>query len=95
MNLSDDRQDYLASIIVDGLLKDKKISASSRDVVFQKVKIGFNQFMREYNQLDQEITEKLKSIKRGVLPGSSEWDVLYGQFFEEEFRKKSSLFIKT
>lgn len=95
MKLSDDRQDYLVQTIVKHLLNNNQVTTTSRDVLFQAIKIGMNQFSREWKELDEEITNKLKSIKRGVLAGSSEWDVLYIQFFEEAFRKKSKLFIKT
>ena len=94
MKISDERQDYLVQTIVNDLLENKRVTTPSRDMLFQKVKIGMNQFIREYDELDKEITHKLKSVKRGILPGSSEWDVLYRQFFEDSYRKKSSLFTK-
>ncbi len=94
MNLSEDRQDSLVYIIVEDFLKNKFVTATSRDVLFQKVKIAVNQFVREWKDLDREIVSKLQSIKRGILVGSSEWDVLYSQYLEEAFKKKSSLFVK-
>ncbi|MGI9548976.1 MAG: DUF507 family protein [Bdellovibrionales bacterium] len=94
MSLSEDRQDYLVHIIVEDFLKNKQVTAPSRDILFQKVKMGMNIFIKEWKELDQEVVEKLKSIKRGVLVGSSEWDVLYRQYLEDGFKKKSSLFVK-
>ncbi len=94
MNLSEDRQDYLVYTIVEDFLKNKQVTATSRDVLFHKVKIAINQFSREWVDLDREIVSKLQSIKRGILVGSSEWDVLYNQYLEEAFKKKSSLFVK-
>jgi hypothetical protein len=33
------------------------------------------------------VRRKLESLKRGVLEGSSEWDVLYRKYYEEEVAK--------
>lgn len=95
MILSQDRQDYLVHIIVEEFLKNKQVETSSRELLFQKVKIGITQFVKEWADLDKEITEKIKSIKRGVLPHSSEWDVLYNQYLKDAFQRKSVLFVKS
>jgi len=94
LNLSEDRQNDLVQKIVEDLLNRKQVAAPSRDILFQKVKMAMNQFIREWNDLDRDIVAKLKSIKRGILPQSAEWEVLYHQYLEEGFQKKSSLFVK-
>lgn len=95
MRLSPDRQSYLAQIISEGLSREGFVTAPSRDVLFEKVKQAVRFFAEEWEELDREIANKISSIKRGIHPRSSEWEVLYSRFLEEEFRKKSRLFVKT
>ena len=94
MKLSPSRQNHLANIILEDLLQKKSVLISSRELLFEKIKQGLHLFVQEWEEMDKEISYKISSIKRGVLPGSSEWDVLYSRFLEESFRKKSRLFVK-
>lgn len=94
MKLSPDRQNYLADIILEDLLEQGFVESSSREILFEKIQQGLRLFVKEWEDLDQEISHKISSIKRGIHPGSSEWDVLYNRFLEESFRKKSRLFVK-
>jgi hypothetical protein len=34
--------------------------------------------------IDALVRRKIESLKRGVIEGSSEWDVLYRKYYEEE-----------
>jgi len=94
MKLSSDRQNSLANAILEDLLGQGLVTAASREILFGKIKQALNFFNREWEEMDQEISHKIGSIKRGIHPGSSEWDVLYSRFLEESFRKKSRLFVK-
>jgi hypothetical protein len=40
--------------------------------------------MRADETIDALVRRKLESLKRGVIEGSSEWDVLYRKYYEEE-----------
>ena len=93
--LSPDRQSYLAQLIVDDLLKTLLISdSSSRDLIFQKVKAGISLFAEEWKEVNRSAEQKISNLKRNVVPGSAEWETLYGQYIEELFQKKSVLFTK-
>lgn len=94
MKLSSDRQNDLANTILEDLLGQGLVKADSRETLFEKIKQALNFFNREWEEMDQEISHKIESIKRGIHPGSSEWDVLYSRFLEESFRKKSRLFVR-
>lgn len=39
-------------------------------------------------EIDAAVRRKIQSLSRKVIPGSSEWDVLYRQYAEEERRKR-------
>ena len=93
--LSADRQSYLTRLIVDELLKNRLVSDTlSKDLVFYAVKKGLSLFVLEWAETDRRAREKVSGIKRDIVPGGSEWEVLYGRFVEELFQKKSVLFVK-
>jgi hypothetical protein len=46
------------------------------------------QFAAQGDVVDQVVRRKIASLKRGVVEGSSEWEVLYRRYREEELRKK-------
>ena len=94
MKLSADRQSYISHKLVDRLLEKNLVELSSKEVLFGPVKSAVHLFVQEWEEMEQEVLKKIESIKRGIRPGSSEWDVLYNRFLEESFQKKSRLFVK-
>jgi hypothetical protein len=40
--------------------------------------------MKSDEAIDALVRRKLESLKRGVVEGSDEWDVLYRKYYEEE-----------
>ncbi|MCZ0932274.1 MAG: DUF507 family protein [Oligoflexia bacterium] len=94
MKLSADRQSYLSHKLADRLSEKNLVSAPSKEVLFEQVKSAVHFFVQEWEEMEREVLKKIESIKRGIRPGSSEWDVLYNRFLEESFRKKSRLFVK-
>jgi hypothetical protein len=52
------------------------------------------ELVADYNEqgdvVDAAVRRKISSIKRGVVEGSSEWNILYRRYREEELRKKGS-----
>ena len=94
MKLSADRQSYLSHKLADRLLEKGLVSAPSKEILFEQIKQALSFFAQEWEEMEREVLKKIESIKRGIRPGSSEWDVLYNRFLEESFRKKSRLFVK-
>jgi hypothetical protein len=39
-------------------------------------------------ELDRQVRARIGSLKRGVVEGSSEWDILYRQYSEELARRR-------
>jgi uncharacterized protein len=42
------------------------------------------------DQIDAAVRRKIASLRRGVVEGSTEWEVLYRRYREEEMRRKGS-----
>jgi hypothetical protein len=43
--------------------------------------------LREENQMDRAVRDKIKSQKREIAEGSEEWDLLFRKYYSEELRK--------
>ena len=46
------------------------------------------QWAERGDQIDAVVRRKIASLRRGVVEGSSEWQILYRRYREEEQRKK-------
>jgi len=92
MKLSSEKQSHLSHKIVEHV--GDKIKSPSQEVLFELVRQGVQNFAREWDELEKEILDRLKSLKRELKEGSSEWDILYRKALEEQFQKKSIHFIK-
>ncbi len=48
------------------------------------------QWEEQGDAVDATVRRKIASLKRGVVEGSAEWNILYRRYREEELRKKGS-----
>ena len=46
------------------------------------------EWLAKGDQTDAAVRRKIASLKRGVVEGSAEWQILYRRYREEELRKK-------
>lgn len=49
------------------------------------------EWLEKGDQIDAVVRRKINSLKRGVVEGSGEWQILYRRYREEELRKKGQL----
>jgi len=84
MNLSEDRQSHLAHIVTDKVWGDDIADFSDDDLALRATKKAITEFVKEHNDIDKKAREKVASLKRGVLEGSPEWEIMYKKYYEEE-----------
>lgn len=88
MKLSDERINFLSHQIFKAL----KGKGGSQFADESKSLLGIKQAIHEFGSVletvDQHVRQKIDSLKRHVLDGSREWDLLYRQYFDEELAKK-------
>jgi hypothetical protein len=46
------------------------------------------EWLEKVDQTDAAVRRKIASLKRGVVEGSAEWQILYRRYRDEELRKK-------
>ncbi len=92
MIISAERQNYLSRLIIDELWGNELIDfdEEQEDNIMRQTRIVVGQWVQEQGDIDQNIREKITSMKRDVHEGSGEWTILYKKFFQEEMSRRGS-----
>lgn len=86
--LSEDKISHLSHIILQAVKKSPLVKMTGEDgPVLKDIKKVLAAELAQEEEIDRKVRAKLSSYSRGIVEGSSEWDVLYRKTFEEEQRK--------
>jgi hypothetical protein len=86
--LSEDKVSHLSHVILLAVKKSPLVEVKSDDArILKDIKRVLASEMTQEQEIDRKVRAKLGSYSRGIVQGSSEWDVLYRKTFEEESRK--------
>jgi uncharacterized protein len=88
MKPSDDRINHISHLIHDRLYNDDLVDYPDEDKALKEIKKTLIRYFQSDDEADQIARDKIESLKRGVSQGSSEWEVLYRKYFEEEMSKR-------
>ena len=88
----DDRYNDLSHKILDELYENYLIEYSVnenqvKNVIFK----SFKSFANAYDKIDDIVYAKIKKMKREVVPGSQDYELLYEKLYEEELSKRGML----
>jgi hypothetical protein len=84
--LSDNRINALARLALRVLAAEGEV-VTERGALAESKRVLAEHFQRE-DKIDEVVRRKIASLSRRVVPGSTEWDILYRRYFEEELRKR-------
>ncbi len=84
MIISEDRQLHLAHIVTDKVWGDDIVDFKDDDLALRAAKMGIIAFVKEDIEVDKKAREKVASLKRDVMEGTREWDIMYKKYYEEE-----------
>ena len=90
MILSEDRQSHWAHLITDSVWNDDLVDFADDDQALRATKKAIADFVKEDQDIDTNARNKVASLKRGVMEGSPEWDIMYKKYYEEERGKRGS-----
>ncbi len=91
MMISEDRQSHLAHILTDAIWKDDLVDYTDEDQALRLAKKAIFEFVKEDTDIDQRARDKVATLKRGVVEGSPEWDIMYKKYYEEERGKRGKV----
>jgi hypothetical protein len=87
--LSEDKISHLSHVIVKEVKRHPAVKVTGdEERVLKAVKRVLADELAQEGEIDQKVRAKLASYSRGIVEGSTEWDVLYRKTFEEETRKQ-------
>ena len=82
--ISEERQSHFAYLITNGLWEEDLVNYTDDERAMKASKKSVRQFVLNLVGIDEKVQQKIKSLKRNVFEGSSEWEVLYSNYFKEE-----------
>jgi hypothetical protein len=88
----DDRYNDLAHTILDELYENYLVEYDInenqvKNVIFK----AFKAFADAFDEIDDIVYEKIKNMKREVIPGSQDYELLYERLYQEELSKRGML----
>jgi len=88
MRLTREKTVRLSHIITDVLVSsDDVVFVEDRDTIRQEIVQIISALLKEEEQLETHVREKIGSQKREILEGTEEWTVLYRRYYDEEMRR--------
>ncbi|MBX7149903.1 DUF507 family protein [bacterium] len=87
MKLTEDRISNICHKIHDRLYLDEVVDYTDEDEALRVIKSTFLGMMQLEEKIDEAVRAKIASLKRGVIEGTPEWDVLHRKYAEEEMAK--------
>ena len=88
--ISDERLSHLASVVVEGIWKDDLVDFKDEDMATRVAKRAAAKFGQELKSVDVKARQMVASLKRNVVEGSPEWDVMYNKYYEEEMQRRGN-----
>jgi len=87
MKYSEDRIKSLALKIHDRLYLDEDVDYTDEDKALAQIKKVMLEFFSLEDKIDDIVRHKIATLKKNVVQGTPEFDILYQKYFEEEMRK--------
>jgi len=88
MRLSREKTVRLSHVITDVLVAGDDVEfIEDRTTIRQNVVEILIALLKEEEQIDAQVRQKIDSQKKQILEGSEEWEVLYRKYYAEEMRR--------
>jgi hypothetical protein len=88
MRLSREKTMRLSHVITDVLVAGEDVEfIEDRATIRQNVVDILIALLKEEEQVDAQVRQKIGSQKKEILEGSEEWEVLYRKYYADEMRR--------
>ena len=85
----EDRYNDLAHKILDKLWQDDLIEYNvSENIMKNVILTALEEYINSFEDIEDNVIEKIKSMKRELIPGSDEYNVVYERLYREELKKR-------
>jgi uncharacterized protein len=88
MKLSREKIVKISHIVTDVLVASQDVQfIEDRATIRQDITDIIGSLLKEEEQVDMQVRQKIASQKKEIIEGSEEWDVLYRRYYAEELRR--------
>ena len=88
MKLSREKIVKISHIVTDVLVASQDVQfIEDRATIRQDITDIIGSLLKEEEQVDAQVRQKIASQKKEIIEGSEEWDVLYRRYYAEELRR--------
>ncbi len=88
MKLSREKIVKISHIVTDVLVASQDVQfVEDRATIRQDITEIIGSLLKEEEQVDTQVRQKIASQKKEIIEGSEEWDVLYRRYYAEELRR--------
>ncbi len=88
MKLTEERILYLARESLDRIRAEGLAEIDNFALALRQARELIAEFVEKGDAIDALVRRKIASLKRGVVEGGAEWNILYRRYRDEELRKK-------
>jgi hypothetical protein len=88
MKLSEARTLHLARESLDRMRSEGLAEIPNFALALRQARELVAQWSERGDEIDAMVRRKISSIKRGIVEGSNEWNILYRRYRDEELRKR-------
>jgi hypothetical protein len=88
MKLSREKIVKISHMVTDVLVASQDVQfIEDRATIRQDITDIIGSLLKEEEQVDTQVRQKIASQKKEIIEGSEEWDVLYRRYYAEELRR--------
>jgi hypothetical protein len=88
MKLSENRILFLARESIARIRDEGLAEIKNFPLALRQARELIAEYAEKGDAIDAAVRRKIASLRRGVVEGSAEWNILYRRYREEELRKK-------
>ena len=86
--ISENRASHITHLVIDGIWNDDLVEYNNEEKAVTIAKRGMRKFIKEMEEIDKAVNTTIVSLKRGVLEGTPEWEILYSKYYGQEMQKR-------
>lgn len=86
--LSRDKVNVVARAVAEALKQMDEVEfIEDPNTIRQEVRRLLEELLKEEEKIDQAARQKIESQRRTITEGSTEWDILYRKYYNDEVKK--------
>lgn len=88
--ISEDRQSRFAHFLIDVWYDDDLLDLSNDDEenALRIAKRAIAKWVAQETDIDGQVRQQLDSLKKKLIEGTPEWDIMYKKYYEQEMNRR-------